>query len=71
MARSIERRRGGAISTLDKALVAAGVVGGILVILWAVHAVLGLALFAFKVAVLVVVVALAVRLVHVFTRGRS
>jgi hypothetical protein len=68
MARSIEPRSKGRLSTLDKALVGAGVVGGIFVILWIAHAVLGLVLFAFKVAVLVVVVALVVRLVHVLSR---
>lgn len=71
MAGSIEKRRSGGISTLDTALVVAGIVGGIFVILWAVRAVVGLALFAFKLAILVVVVALVVRLFHVFTRGRD
>jgi len=70
MARSIEPRSKGRMSTLDKTLVGAGVVGGIFVVLWIAHAVLGLVLFAFKVAVLVVVVALVVRLVHVFSRRR-
>lgn len=65
---SIEKRRSGGMSTLDTALVVAGIVGGIFVVLWAVRAVVGLALFAFKLAILVVVVALVVRLVHVFTR---
>lgn len=57
--------------TLDTILVTAGVVGGVLVVLWAVHAVVGLALFVFKVAILVVVVALVVRLVHLFSRRGS
>jgi Flp pilus assembly protein TadB len=69
MGESIEQRRRGGMSTLDKALVGAGVVGGVLVILWVVHAVLGLLLWVFKVAILVVVVMLVVRLVHLFTRG--
>jgi hypothetical protein len=68
---TVERRRSGGLRTLDRLLVGAGVVGGVLVILWLVHAVLGLALFVFKVAVLVVVVAVVVRLVHLFGRGRS
>lgn len=68
MAGPIEKRRGGGLRTLDTALVAAGVVGGILVVLWAIHAVIGIALWAFKIVVLVVVVALVVRLVHVLTR---
>jgi hypothetical protein len=71
MASSIEPQRKGKLSALDKALVGAGVVGGIFVILWVAHAVLGLVLFAFKVAVLVVVVALVFRLVHVLSRHRS
>ena len=70
MAGSIEKKGGGGLSTLDTALVVAGVVGGIFVILWVVHAVLGLVLLAFKVVVLVVVVALAFRLFHLVTRGR-
>ncbi|HZU79140.1 MAG TPA: hypothetical protein VE991_04430 [Acidimicrobiales bacterium] len=71
MAGSIEKRRSGGLRTLDSALVVAGVIGGIFVVLWAVRAVVGLALFAFKVVVFVVVVALIVRLVHLVTRGRS
>lgn len=71
MAGSIEKRRSGGISTLDTALVVAGIVGGIFVVLWVVRAVVGLALFAFKLAILVVVVALAIRLFHLFTRGRG
>lgn len=65
---TIERKRSGGMRTLDTLLVTAGVVGGVLVVLWLVHAVVGLLLFAFKVAILVVVVAVIVRLVHVMTR---
>lgn len=65
---TIEHRRSGGMKSLDALLVTAGVVGGILVVLWLVHAVVGLALFVFKVAILVVVVALVVRLVHVLSR---
>jgi len=57
--------------TLDTVLVTAGVVGGVLVVLWLLHAVVGLILFAFKVAILVVVVAVIVRMVHLFTRHKS
>lgn len=70
MAESIEHKGKGHLSTVDKALVAAGVIGGVLVVLWVVHAVLGILLWVFKIAVLVVVVALVVRLIHLFTRGR-
>jgi hypothetical protein len=67
---TIEPRRSGAVRTLDRALVLAGVIGGVLIILWAVSAVGHLILFAFKVAILVIVVALIVRLVHALTRKR-
>jgi len=60
--------KGSGLSLLDTVLVVAAVIGGILVVLWLVHAVLGLALFIFKVAILVVVVAVIVRVVHLFTR---
>jgi hypothetical protein len=60
--------KGSGLSVLDTALVAAAVVGGIFVVLWIAHAVLGLALFAFKIAILVVLVAVVVRIAHVFTR---
>ena len=70
MAQSVEPRRSGRLSVMDKALVGAGVVGGVLVVLWVAHAVLGLVLFAFKVVLLVVVVAVIVRLVHLFSRSR-
>ena len=71
MAQSIEPKRRGALSTLDRALVVAGIVGGIFIVLWVVGAVAHLVLFAFKVVVLVVVVALVVRLVHLFSRNRD
>ncbi len=69
MADSIEKRSGGRLSTVDKALVGAGVVGGVLVVLWIVRAVAHLVLFAFEIAILVIVVAVVVRLIHLFTRG--
>jgi hypothetical protein len=71
VAQSIEPRRRGALATLDRLLVVAGIVGGIFVVLWVVGAVAHLVLLAFKVAVLVVVVALVLRLVHAFTRHRE
>jgi len=60
--------KGSKLSLLDTALVAAAVVGGVLVLLWLVHAVVGLVLFLFKLAIVIVVVAVIVRLVHVLTR---
>jgi hypothetical protein len=65
MSNSDTKRSG--LSLLDTALVVAAVVGGIFVVLWLAHAVLGLALFAFKIAILVVVVAVIVRIVHIFS----
>lgn len=62
---------GGGLRLLDTALVAAAVVGGILVLLWVFRVVLGLALFAVKVVVLVVVVAALVRLAHRAGRRRG
>ncbi|HLN42795.1 MAG TPA: hypothetical protein VK215_10100 [Acidimicrobiales bacterium] len=60
--------KGSGLSVLDTALVVAAVIGGIFVVLWLAHAVLGLVLFAFKVVILVVVVAVIVRIVHAFSR---
>ena len=68
---SIESTKKSGLSLLDKGLLLAAVVGGVLVVLWVVHAVVGLFLFAFKVAILVVVVAVAIRLVHLVTRSKS
>ncbi len=61
--------KGSGLSLLDTALVVAAVVGGIFVVLWLAHAVIGLVLFAFKIAILVVVVAVIVRIVHAFSRS--
>jgi hypothetical protein len=63
--------KGSGLSVLVTALVVAAVVGGILVVLWLAHAVVGLILFAFKVAILAVVVFAVVRLLHLFTRTRD
>jgi hypothetical protein len=64
----IERKKGSRIGVLDTVLVTAGVVGAVLVVLWALRVVAGLILFAFKLAVLVVVVLVIIRIVHVVTR---
>lgn len=64
MPESIEpQKKGRSLSLLDSALVAAAVVGGVLVVLWLARVVLGFALWVVKVAVLVVVVALVIRVV--------
>jgi hypothetical protein len=60
--------KGSGLSLVDTALVVAAVIVGIFFVLWIAHAVLGLVLFAFKIAILVVVVAVIVRIVHAFTR---
>jgi hypothetical protein len=65
---AIEKKSGSGMSVLDTVLVAAAVVGGVLVLLWALRVVAGLILFAFKLAILVVVVLVIIRVVHVFTR---
>ncbi|MDA8267915.1 MAG: hypothetical protein M0Z63_06030 [Actinomycetota bacterium] len=65
---TIERRRSGGVAKVDRALGIAAVVGGVLVVLWALHAVVGMLLFGLKVVVLVVVVALLVRLVRAVRR---
>jgi hypothetical protein len=59
------------LSTLDTVLVSGAVVVGVLVVLWILRAVVGAALFALKIVMLVVVVAVLVRIVHFFTRRRG
>jgi len=68
---TIERRRSGGLKTLDRALMVAGVVGGVLVVLWVFASLAHLVVDVFKVAILVIVVMVLVRLVHLFTRSRS
>ena len=69
--RDVKETRKSGLSVLDTALVVAAVVGGIFVVLWVAHAVIGLVLFAFKVAILVVIVAVIVRIVHATSRHRG
>ncbi len=64
----VEKKRGSGVGVLDAVLVTAAVVGGVLVVLWILKAVAGVILFAFKLAVLVVVVAVIIRIVHLFSR---
>ncbi len=64
----VEKKRGSGVGVLDAVLVTAAVVGGVLVVLWVLKAVAGVILFAFKLAVLVVVVAVIIRIVHLFSR---
>jgi hypothetical protein len=60
--------RSGAMRTLDTVLVVGGVIAAVMIGLWAVHAIVGLVLWGFKIAIIVVVVAVLVRLL---TRSRS
>jgi cobalamin biosynthesis protein CobD/CbiB len=64
----LEKRKGSRVSVLDGVLVTAAVVGVIFVLLWVLKAVAGLILFAFKLAILVVVIAVIVRAFHHFSR---
>ena len=68
---SDRRTKGSGLSVLDTALVVAAVVGGIFVFLWLAHAVVGLVLFGFKVAILAVVVFAVLRLLHIVGRRRD
>ena len=64
----LEKKRGSGVGVLDAVLVTAAVVGGVLGLLWALRVVAGLILFAFKLAIIVVVVAVIIRIVHIFSR---
>jgi hypothetical protein len=64
-----KKEKGSGLSVLDTVLVAAAVVGGVLVLLWALRVVAGLIRLAFEVAVLVVVVLVIIRIAHFFTRS--
>lgn len=66
-----EQKKKGGLSVLDTALIAGAIVAGIFIVLWAARAVLGVALFFFKIAIVVVVVAVIVRLVHMFSRHKD
>jgi type IV secretory pathway TrbD component len=65
-----EEKKSG-LSILDTALIAGAIVAGIFIFLWIARAVLGVALWFFKVAILVVIVAVIVRLVHHFSRSKD
>jgi hypothetical protein len=68
---AIEPKESKKLSVVDTVLISGAVVGGILVALWIFRAVVGVALFAFKVVVLVIVVAVIIRLVHLFSRNKG
>ncbi|HVC69247.1 MAG TPA: hypothetical protein VNC61_03170 [Acidimicrobiales bacterium] len=66
---TVEKGKGSGFRLIDTVIVAAAVVGGIFVLLWALRIAAGLFLFAFKLAILVVIVVVVIRLVHLFTRN--
>jgi len=63
--------KGSKLKVLDTVLVGGAVVAGVFIALWIIGAVLGAVLFAFKIIVLVVLVVVAFRIVHFFTRRGS
>lgn len=66
-----EQEKKGGLSFGDTVLVAGVVVAAVFVLLWLFRSVLGLALLAFKLAILVIVVAVIIRVVHLIRHGRS
>jgi hypothetical protein len=68
---AVEKKSGSGIGLVDTVIVAVAVVGGIFILLWALRIAAGLFLFAFNVAILVVVVVAAIRLYRLFTRKRD
>jgi fatty acid desaturase len=63
MANEPDTTKGSAMRTIDTVLVVAGVIAAVLVGLWAFHAIVGIVLWFFKIAILVIVVAVLYRLV--------
>lgn len=68
---NLEKRKGSGLSAIDTVLVVAAVVGGIFVFLWALRIAANLFFFAFKLAVIVLVVIAAIRVFHIFSRRDS
>ena len=60
--------KSGAMRAFDTVLVVAGVIAAVMIGLWVFHAIVGLVLWGFKIAIIVVVVALIVRFL---TRSRN
>jgi hypothetical protein len=67
----LEKRKGSGISVLDTVLVAGAVIVGIFVLLWALRIAASLFFFAFKIAIVVLVVMAVIRLYHLFSRRSS
>ena len=68
---AMEPKESRKLGVVDTVLISGAVVGGILVALWIFRAVVGIALFAFKIVVLVIVVAVVIRVVHLFSRNKG
>jgi fatty acid desaturase len=68
MANKPDTTKSSAMRTVDTVLVVAGVIAAVMVGLWAFHAIVGLVLWFFKIAILAVIVIVLVRLV---TRHRD
>jgi fatty acid desaturase len=63
MANKPETTKSSAMRTFDTVLVIAGVIAAVFVGLWVFHAIFGLVLWFFKIAILAVIVIVIVRLV--------
>jgi fatty acid desaturase len=63
MANQPDTTKGSGMKTVDTVLVVAGVIAAVMVGLWAFHAIVGIVLWFFKIAILAVIVIVIVRLV--------
>jgi fatty acid desaturase len=63
MANQPDTTKSSAMRTVDTVLVVAGVIAAVMVGLWVFHAIVGLVLWFFKIAVLAIIVIVLVRLV--------
>jgi fatty acid desaturase len=68
MANTPDTNKSSAMRAFDTVLVVAGVIAAVMVGLWAFHAIVGLVLWVFKIAILAVIVIVVVRLL---SRSRS
>jgi hypothetical protein len=68
---NLEKRKGSGLSAIDTVLVVAAAVGGVFVLLWALRIAASLFFFAFKLAVIVLIVIAAIRVFHIFSRRDS
>jgi fatty acid desaturase len=63
MANQPDATKSSAMRTVDTVLVVAGVIAAVMVGLWVFHAIVGLVLWFFKIAILAIIVIVLVRLV--------